>query len=190
MSNTNSPSTQGKKLTFEDKSNFHEPQSDNEYELDNVADLPRASSFRTVEYVSQEMRKLLSLHDPPDKVPPGLDDVSYSSSSVFPDWILNNTTWKNPPKQVDNQNEISDILKLPVSKRSTQQVSTIIHWLMSVWAIANTMGFKRCNAMFKEFKYQTYEEGENVITEGERGLTFYIIISGCTAVHKEGTIFV
>jgi len=57
---------------------------------------------------------------------------------------------------------------------------------MSVWGIANTMGYKRCGNMFKEFKYSVYDSGETIVKEGERGLTFYIIISGTTTVHKEG----
>jgi len=144
------------------------------------------TSFRNSKYLSQEMNKLLSRHEPDEKIPPGLTDVGYIATNVFPEWILNDPVWKNPPKQVDNTNEISEIMKVPVSKRSQEQTSTLIHWLMSVWGIANSMGFKRCGAMFREFKYEVYETGENIITEGERGLTFYIIIAGTTSVHKEG----
>jgi CRP-like cAMP-binding protein len=56
---------------------------------------------------------------------------------------------------------------------------------MSVWKIANSMGFKKCGLMIKEFKYSVYEPGESIIREGERGLKFYIIISGNAVVHKE-----
>lgn len=143
-------------------------------------------SFRKVSYESKEMKRLVALHDPQEKLPVGLNDVNYYQNLVFPDWILSNPLWKNAPKHNENFNEISEILKVPVSKRTQEQISTLIHWLMSVWAVANTMGFKRCGAMFKEFKYQTFEENEKVIVEGERGLTFYIIISGNAVVHKEG----
>lgn len=144
------------------------------------------SSFRDVTYHSQEMKKLLSLHEPDEKIPSGLNDVSYSANNVFPDWILSNTAWRNAPKQIENANEISDILNTPLSKRTSDQNSTIIHWLMSVWGIANSMGFKRCAAMFREFNFSAYEPGESIITEGERGLTFYLIVSGTATVHKEG----
>jgi signal-transduction protein with cAMP-binding, CBS, and nucleotidyltransferase domain len=40
--------------------------------------------------------------------------------------------------------------------------------------------------MVNEFKYGTYEPNENIITEGERGLKMYIIVSGQTTVHKDG----
>lgn len=81
-------------------------------------------------------------------------------------------------------NTLSDILKTPPHQRTQEQVSTLIHWLMGVWEIANTMGFKRCGMMLQAFKYFEYAPGENIIVEGERGLSFYIIISGETSVHK------
>lgn len=150
------------------------------------SDLHGVNSFLHADYHSVEMKKLLSLHEPDEKLPPGLLNISYSSSQIFPDWILSNNVWKNAPKRIENTNEISEIMKIPVSKRNQDQISKLIHWLMSVWAIANTMGYKRCGAMFREFKYEVYEPGINIITEGERGLTFFIIISGTTSVHKEG----
>lgn len=144
------------------------------------------TSFREVLYESQEMKKLLSLHEPDDKIPAGLADVSYNPNNVFPEWMLGNTAWRNAPKPVENANEISEILNTPMSKRTSDQNSTVIHWLMSVWGIANTMGFKRCAAMFREFNFIPYEPGQNIVTEGERGLTFYIIVSGTATVVKEG----
>ncbi len=174
------PSVRNTITISEENSQYDEPEPQSEDEL------PPVMSFRNAKYESKDMLKLLSLHDPPEKIPPGLNSIGYASSDVLPEWILSNPTWKNAPKQTDNQNEISEILKMPASKRTSEQISTIVHWLMSVWGIANTMGFKRCDAMIKEFKYQVFEEGENVIQEGDRGLTFYIIISGNTTVFKDG----
>jgi CRP-like cAMP-binding protein len=142
-------------------------------------------SFMKGEYESAEMKRILSLNEPDDLMLPGLLNVDYSSSDCFPDWILQNPMWKNAPKKFES-NEISQILNIPVAKRTQDQTSTLIHWLMSVWGIANTMGFKRVGAMFKEFHYLTYQPGENIVKEGERGLTFYIIISGTTEVTKDG----
>lgn len=142
-------------------------------------------SFISSEYQSQEMKRLIAMHEPDEALPPGLSKIDYSSSDIFPDWILTNSMWKNAPKKAES-NEISDILAVPVSKRTQDQVSTLIHWLMSVWQNANSMGFKRCGAMFKEFNYNVFQPGDNIITEGERGLTFYIIVSGMTHVLKEG----
>lgn len=144
-----------------------------------------APAFNPEEYESQEMKRLIAMHAPDEILPPGLENIGYTSSDIFPDWILQNSLWKNAPKKVES-NEISEILNVPVSKRTQEQSSTLIHWLMSVWQTANQMGFKRCGSMFKEFNYNVFQPGENIITEGERGLTFYIIISGSTIVSKDG----
>lgn len=40
--------------------------------------------------------------------------------------------------------------------------------------------------MVKSFKYMVYPEEEDIIIEGEFGLTFYIIVSGAAAVLKDG----
>lgn len=63
----------------------------------------------------------------------------------------------------------------------------LIEWLMNVWPIAANMGYKKVAAMIKEFKYLTFEEsGVDIIKEGERGLTFYIVIAGEVEVSKKG----
>jgi hypothetical protein len=142
------------------------------------------TSFRDMEFQSEEMKHLLKLESPPD------DDkyttkASYSANHMFPNWIINNEDWQSTEAK-NKENQISDILQTPFNQRSQEQTSTLIHWLMSVWETANLMGFKRCGAMTKVFHFLTYESGENIITEGERGLTFYIVISGQCEVHKEG----
>jgi CRP-like cAMP-binding protein len=40
------------------------------------------------------------------------------------------------------------------------------------------MGVKRTAMMVKVFKYRIYEPGQHIIVEGERGLSFFIIVSG------------
>jgi len=52
------------------------------------------------------------------------------------------------------------------NNRSQEQNSTLIHWLMSVWKMAYSMGMKRCAAMIKEFKYSVHQAGEDIIREG------------------------
>lgn len=151
-----------------------------------ISDEPPIISFRDAPYESAEMKQLLSLTEPDEKAPPGSDDVSYKSSKVFPEWVLKNSNWKSTVKMNEEANTVSDILKLDKNKRNPDQNSMVIKWLMSVWKIAFTMGFKRCGSMLKAFEYVSYQPGENIIEEGKRGLTFYIIISGDTHVHKEG----
>jgi len=151
-----------------------------------MSDEPPIISFRDAPYESAEMKQLLSLTVPEEKPPAGSDDVNYKSSKVFPEWVLKNSNWKSTVRMNEEAHTVSDILKLDKSKRTPDQNSLVIKWLMSVWKIAFTMGFKRCGSMLKAFDYMCYQPGENIIEEGKRGLTFHIIISGETHVHKEG----
>ena len=142
------------------------------------------TSFRDIQYKSEEMKHLLRLEQYTN------DDkynsrVAYSAAHMFPGWILENAEWQSTEGK-NKDNKISEVLQTPFNQRTQEQTSTLIHWLMSVWETANLMGFKRCGAMTKVFHFLTYEPGENVITEGERGLTFYIVISGDCNVYKEG----
>jgi hypothetical protein len=151
-----------------------------------MSDEPPIISFRDAPYESAEMKQLLSLTIPDEKAPVGSEDVSYKSSKVFPEWVLKNSNWKSTVRMNEEAHTVSDILKLEKSKRNPDQNSMVIKWLMSVWKIAFTMGFKRCGSMLTAFDFVSYQPGEHIIEEGKRGLTFYIIISGDAHVHKEG----
>jgi CRP-like cAMP-binding protein len=80
---------------------------------------------------------------------------------------------------------IANTLRTPPEERSTLQVTTLAKWIMTVWDVAKSMGFKRCVDMSQALGIQTFNEGEHIVSEGERGLTFYIIISGSAVVHKQ-----
>jgi hypothetical protein len=141
------------------------------------------SSYKSMMFESETMKYLLKLEeieeDQNGKV------AEYAADNVFPGWIMNDPEWKLTACK-HKENEISVIMRIPVQQRTQEQVSTLVHWLMSVWETARLMGFKRCAAMSKVFQVLVYEAGETVITEGERGLIFFIIISGTCVVHKQG----
>lgn len=149
-------------------------------------DEPPIISFRDAKYESAEMKQLLSLTEPDDKLVADVEEVNYKSSKVFPDWVLKNSNWKTTAKLNEEAHTVPEILKLDKAKRTPDQNAMVIKWLMSVWKIAFTMGFKRCDSMLKAFEYVAYQPGDHIIEEGKRGLTFYIIITGDTHVHKEG----
>ena len=44
--------------------------------------------------------------------------------------------------------------------------------------------FEKCLSMLREFKFHTAEIGENIITEGEIGQKFYIVVSGVVSINK------
>jgi hypothetical protein len=140
-------------------------------------------SYREMKFQSENMKSLLKLeeidHDQLGKI------EEYSAARLFPGWIVNDPDWKLTESR-HKESEISVIMRIAVQQRTQEQISTLVHWLMSVWETARLMGFKRCAAMSKVFQVLTYEPGENIITEGESGLTFFIIVSGSCVVHKLG----
>ena len=142
-----------------------------------------AASFRDMKFESEEMNHLLQLEEYQEKEK--IMKLDYSAEHLFPQWIVENKDWKSTQCK-NNNNKISDILQTPHSQRSPEQTSTLIHWLMSVWQTAYVLGYKRCGQMFKVFHFLTYEPGQDIIVENERGLTFYIVISGTATVHKDG----
>lgn len=161
--------------------NFNtEDEEEEELLTDDVGD---CSSYRDIKFESEEMKHLLKLETQPTK-----DKVvrpDYHAEHLFPQWILNNHEWQSTECR-GKGNKISEILQTSYSVRSQEQTSSLIHWLMSVWKTAYTMGYKRCGQMSKVFQFLSYEPGQDIIIEGEKGLTFYIIISGDAIVLKEG----
>lgn len=146
------------------------------------------ASYREYPFESEEVRHMIAFHNNDGKVEPHhmvTPPITYDRTHIFPGWLINGPAWKSA-KSLNSDNEVSNILKIPAVQRTNEQSSILIYWLMSHWQVANVMGYKKCAHMFNEFKYFCFEPGENIITEGERGLTFYIIISGETAVIKDG----
>ena len=156
---------------------------DNFGEDEDVRDLD-IESFRNMRFESETMKFLLKIEEIDDHAKLGSVEA-YDVQNMFPNWIINDPEWKLTESR-HKENEISLIMRIPVQQRTQEQISTLVHWLMAVWETARLMGFKRCAAMSKVFQVLTYEHGENIITEGERGLTFFIIISGNCIVHKIG----
>jgi len=126
-------------------------------------------------------RQFTEYADPSRRV---VDDVKYTTDMVYPGWLTNNKSWLEAG--MSSHNEISEILEKPKNERTEAQWRTLVAWVMSVWPIANELGPKRCMAMTKAFHFFHYEPGTDIITEGERGLVFYIIIDGIANVIKDG----
>ena len=147
-----------------------------------------ATSYLQARFDSEEMRALLlRIVESHDVTMKNSDNNRYRAQKVFPDWLLKSKEWKlTKGAKKDNQDDVSETLRTAPAHRTAEQQTQLVYWIMSVWPTAEKMGVKKCNQMLQEFKYISYEPEENIITEGEPGMTFYIIISGETAVHKAG----
>lgn len=52
------------------------------------------SSFRDIPFESEEMLKFLSYHDQETQPTATIEDLTYKSSRIFPDWITSNVEWR------------------------------------------------------------------------------------------------
>ena len=141
-------------------------------------------SYLDAEFASEDLRHLIRDREEP---PLQYQDIPHKnrSSDILPSWIMTSKDWKNTISKTDGS-DVSDILKVPFGQRTLEQNSQLVSFLMTVWKTAAQMGLKRCTQMLAEFKYVSYDPGDYIITEGEEGLTFYIIMSGTCAVDKAG----
>jgi CRP-like cAMP-binding protein len=115
----------------------------------------------------------------------GAKKSAYKTKNVIPDWIANTKQWRATKVKNDN-NDVAHIFLIPVAERSVEQNSQLVHFVMDTWKTAADMGLKKSTQMLHVFKYVSYDPGQHIITEGDEGLTFFIIISGSTNVHKDG----
>jgi len=113
-----------------------------------------------------------------------LKEAEYRADQVYPEWMRTNELWVQSVTAAHN--EISDILEKPKKKRSEKEWKQLVSWMMQIWHTARELGPKRCFAMTKAFHFFHYEPGTDIITEGDRGLTFYIIVEGTVDIIKDG----
>lgn len=171
-------------ISLRSDDNFHDQQQQQHEQTINDNDNVLLS-YQNEVFNSEEMRLMIELQKPPEHISGDNLTANYNNKIVFPEWLLHDPDWKRA-KGESNRNNISEILQLLPHSRNADQVEILVHWIQSVWPIAKGLTYARCAAMLKEFKYFTYETGVNIITENERGLTFYIIVSGETEVIKDG----
>lgn len=153
-------------------------ESDDDFDVSNID----ASSLGELKFESEEMKRFLQYDNEPIHSPRSMDE--YNVHHMFPSWVVNDPDWIS--SATSNRDQISEIANTPYHLRSQEQTSALVHWLMSIWGTANQMGFKKCASMSKVFHFLVYEPGQNIITEGEHGMTFFIIISGTCNIHKNG----
>ena len=112
--------------------------------------------------------------------------ASYNTSNILTGSLEENQEWRAFIAPKDLEGEVAEVAQIPFKNRTHDQREHMVQWLCEKWPTARQMGYLKCMAMTKALKYFSYRAGENIVVEGESGLTFYIIISGLTEVHKMG----
>ncbi len=112
--------------------------------------------------------------------------VKYRQINAMTPSFYERQDWQNFIAEKNDAEKVSEVSKIKFDYRTLDQKFLLVNWLLTNWPTAAAMGRMKVLNMTKVLKYFSYEANENIITEGERGLTFYIIISGVTLVHKDG----
>ena len=89
-------------------------------------------------------------------------------------------------KGIIRDRELMLAMTTPNHLRDHIQIDLIRNWLTKQWDMARHLGLRRCTALAKAVQYTEIKDKEVIITEGERGYTFYIIISGNVGIYKKG----
>lgn len=145
-------------------------------------ELGEVDYFKDMGFKSEEMKRFLKTEMP--HIREKVTRPNYHAENLFPKWMLDNHEWQQTAYH-NKDNEISELAQISWNDRTQEQNSALIHWLMSVWTTAHRMGYKKCSMMWRVFSLLTYQPSQDIIVEGERGLTFYIIISGEAVVLKK-----
>lgn len=117
----------------------------------------------------------------------------YKASNWLPEWLLSNKDFKGKSLSHDKDksqktSNVFDVFLIDAYERTVVENDMIIHWLVSNWHMAKTMSRKMLDVLMRALQVEIHEEGENIITEGETGNTFYIIIAGKVDVMKDGRV--
>lgn len=144
----------------------------------------QVDTLKSLKFESEIMKKILKLREPDPKIS-NIEDLQYKSCSVMPNFVTTRVEWSDVQKS-GPKNVISDILSITPSHRNHSQNMTLSHWIMDCWNIAATLGPKKVVSLLYAMKLRTYEPGDYVMREGDRGRSFFIIVTGEVNVTKEG----
>ncbi len=111
--------------------------------------------------------------------------AQYNTKDVFPKWITGSSDWKSM-KGLIKDRELMEAFMCHNHLRSPAQIDLIRGWLIRHWDMARHLGLRRCTALAKAVQFFEIARDEIIITEGERGYTFYIIIEGEVSIFKKG----
>ena len=139
----------------------------------------RLSHISSASKIARAMRYPWRSSSPPSSWSP------YTTTTVFPDWITQSEEWKKM-NGLMRRRDLMDAFQKPNHLRDHTQIMLISEWLKAHWSTAAHLGQRRCIALAKNVQYLTVKRDMEIITEGERGYTFYIMISGEVIIHKKG----
>ena len=113
-----------------------------------------------------------------------LDKFACDRKAYLTPSLASNKEWKD----FAGHNRGFDLRKIcsrAFNERTQDEKEFVVRWLMSKWSVGNDLGVKKCMKMVESMKYFTYKKESYIITEGEAGQTFHIVVHGDVYVHKK-----
>lgn len=107
----------------------------------------------------------------------------YNPANVLPDWIVSHVDYGNVD-QIIREERLREALTAQPIIRTEKHIQLIDRFLVQVWPTAQRIGEARVSQVSRAARFHQSAEGERVVEEGERGLTFYILVSGTAEVYK------
>ncbi|KAJ8612872.1 hypothetical protein CTAYLR_002057 [Chrysophaeum taylorii] len=107
----------------------------------------------------------------------------YETRSVYPDWIVQHEDYTNVDKIIRDE-QLCQALAQPPHARTSKQLSLLEMYLHNVWATAERLGSVGVKEIAKTAGHRAVEKDEVVVREGDRGVTFYILVAGNLDVYK------
>lgn len=109
----------------------------------------------------------------------------YTSDNVYPHWILDHAHFEEA-KHLVKTNRLRDALQNSPKERTDEDVEVLTAFLMNVWPTTLRLGEARVQKIAQCANLRRFHQDQYIVTEGEVGLTFYIIVSGTADVYKQG----
>ena len=107
-----------------------------------------------------------------------------TSPQVLPDWIVEHENMGAIDRLVGERRLRDALLAQPVI-RTEKHVQLIDRFLLKVWPTARRIGDARVSQVSRAARHREASKGDTVVKEGERGMTFFILVSGRADVFKK-----
>ncbi|KAH8045701.1 cGMP-dependent protein kinase [Aureococcus anophagefferens] len=151
----------------------------------------RESTTFSHRYESVDMKKAM-LHTTEGTVPFDIAEVNapvtmaYDARDVLPGWISRHVDYGRVD-QIIKEERLREALPAQPIIRTDKHIQLIDRFLVQVWPTAQRIGEARVSQVSRAARFHSCSRDEKIVEEGERGLTFFILVSGTAEVFKHSS---
>ena len=89
--------------------------------------------------------------------------------------------------QIIKEERLREALTAQPIIRTDKHIQLIDRFLVQVWPTAQRIGEARVSQVSRAARFHSCSRDEKIVEEGERGLTFFILVSGTAEVFKHSS---